>query len=50
MDYQARQTRYEYSKQFSWPETARATLKAFADCVGDAQRKRVAVSAGVDHE
>ncbi|HYR76209.1 MAG TPA: glycosyltransferase family 1 protein [Pyrinomonadaceae bacterium] len=50
MDYQARQRRYEYSKQFSWPETARATLKAFADCVGDAQRKRVAVSAGVDHE
>jgi len=50
MDYQARQRRYEYSKQFSWPETARATLEAFTDCVGDAQRQRVAVSAGVDHE
>ena len=42
MDYESRQKRYEYSKNFSWPETARATLKAFTDCVGEAQRKRVA--------
>jgi glycosyltransferase involved in cell wall biosynthesis len=31
MDYQSRQRRYEYSRKFSWPETARATMEAFAD-------------------
>lgn len=50
MDYQSRVERYEYSKKFSWQETARATLKALADCVNDAQRKRAAVRAGGDHE
>lgn len=34
IDYQSRLGRYEYSKNFSWKETARATLKAFRDCVG----------------
>jgi glycosyltransferase involved in cell wall biosynthesis len=38
MDYQSRLLRYAYSKKFSWQETARATLQAFADCVGDAER------------
>jgi glycosyltransferase involved in cell wall biosynthesis len=42
MDFESRQKRYEYSKNFSWGETARTTLKAFTDCVGEAQRKRVA--------
>lgn len=37
MDYQSRLRRYEYSRRFSWQETARATLKAFADCTSDAQ-------------
>lgn len=50
MDYQSRLRRYEYSRRFSWQETARATLKAFADCVSDAQGKRAAVRAGGDHE
>jgi len=42
MDYQSRQRRYDYSRTFSWPETARATLRAFADCAGDMRPKRVA--------
>lgn len=42
MDFESRQNRYEYSKNFSWPQTARATLKAFNDCAGEGQRKRVA--------
>jgi len=50
MDYNSRLTRYEYSRKFSWQETAHATLQAFADCVVDAQGERAAVSAGGDHE
>lgn len=41
MDYQSRRRRYEYSKKFSWQETARTTLQAFAECGRDIeQRKR----------
>jgi glycosyltransferase involved in cell wall biosynthesis len=50
MDYQSRQRRYEYSRKFSWPQTARATLEAFAGCVGNAQPKRVAITSVGDHE
>ena len=38
MDYQSRQARYEYSKRFSWPETARTTLRAFDECVKNGKR------------
>jgi glycosyltransferase involved in cell wall biosynthesis len=33
MDYQSRLMRYEYSRKFSWQNTALNTLEAFADCV-----------------
>jgi glycosyltransferase involved in cell wall biosynthesis len=33
MDYQSRLIRYEYSKKFSWQQTALATLAAFSDCI-----------------
>jgi glycosyltransferase involved in cell wall biosynthesis len=42
VNFESRQNRYEYSRNFSWPQTARATLKAFNDSVGAARRKRVA--------
>lgn len=29
IDYEAKQSRYEYSRKFSWPKTAQATLQAF---------------------
>ncbi len=32
IDYESRRKRYEYSRRFSWQDTALATLKAFADC------------------
>lgn len=33
LDYRSRLKRYEYSRKFSWQNTARATLSAFQDCV-----------------
>jgi glycosyltransferase involved in cell wall biosynthesis len=45
MDYDSRQRRYHYSQKFSWQETARATLKAFADCVCDAPVEKSSVGA-----
>ena len=42
MDLQSRLARYEYSKNFSWQKTARATLEAIEDSVDQARRKRVA--------
>jgi len=42
MDYNSRRRRYEYTRNFSWGETAGATLRAFADSAGEARRKRVA--------
>lgn len=37
MDYQSRLRRYEYSKRFSWRETALATLEAFTECLSDVE-------------
>lgn len=42
MDYDSRLRRYEYSRKFSWPETARATLRAFEDCSNNIRRRRLA--------
>lgn len=50
MDFESRQTRYEYSRRFSWQETARATLNAFTGLVRNGQQQKAAVSAGRDHE
>src|SRR5258706_3626933 len=41
MDYESRQKRYEYSRTFSWQETARGTLNGFADLVRNGQRKKL---------
>ena len=50
MDFESRQTRYQYSRRFSWQETARATLNAFTGLVRNCKQQKVAVSAGGDHE
>ncbi|HWT02214.1 MAG TPA: glycosyltransferase family 1 protein [Pyrinomonadaceae bacterium] len=36
-DYASRLGRYQYSRTFSWENTALATLAAFADCLGDVE-------------
>jgi glycosyltransferase involved in cell wall biosynthesis len=43
MDYQSRQRRYEYSRKFSWTETAGATLRAFSQSVNNSRRTELNV-------
>ena len=50
IDYESRQRRYEYSRGFSWQETARGTLNGFTDLVRNGQKKKVVVSNVGDHE
>jgi len=40
MDFESRKTRYEYSRRFSWQETARATLNAFTDLVRNGRQEK----------
>ena len=50
IDYESRQRRYEYSRGFSWQETARGTLNGFTDLVRNGQQKKAVISNVGDHE